>query len=122
MPEILAVENIIATDTVILRRSLLDKVGYFNQKLRNSEDFELWWRIGLTDASFAFQDKVYMTRHKLPGNLSSSSLRACENTLAGLNSCLQETVIKARHDLIPSLHIAYRNTWQNMIPLYAESG
>lgn len=122
IPEKLAFENFIATDTVLVRRSVLASVGCFSENLRNSEDFELWWRMGLAGICFAYLNNIYLNRYKLPGNLSSSSLTTCENMINGLDLCMQETLTQGRDDLVSYLNRSYRNTWQNMIPLYASAG
>lgn len=120
--ESLMVENIIATDTVIIRREVISRVGYFIEELRNSEDLELWWRMGLESVCFAYLEKVCLIRNKLSGTLSASSILGCENSLKALDICLREALSKGRRDLIHSLNTPYRNVWQNMIFLYAGLG
>jgi glycosyltransferase involved in cell wall biosynthesis len=120
--ESLTVSNFIAMDSVILRRELFKRRLCFFKKLRNSEDFEFWWRIGLAGICFAYISKVYVTRYKLPVGLSSPSIITYENKIKGLDFCLQETLARGRKDLIPYLNQPYRNAWQNMIPLYAANG
>jgi glycosyltransferase involved in cell wall biosynthesis len=123
IPDKLAIENFIATDTVLLRREILDKVGYFNTTLCRSEDFELWWRMGLENICFAYSTKVFLMRYKYPGSLSSfDGLTGCEDRLKMLDLCLQETLSKDRKDLNPYLNKMYRNTWQNMIAYYGREG
>lgn len=120
--ESLAIENFIATDTVMVRREILTGMGGFQESLQNAEDFELWWRLGLTDARFAFHEHVLMIRHKPGGTLSAASLDSCENRLSALDLCRQEALLHGRQDLIKSLGVSYRNTWQIMIPLLALQG
>jgi hypothetical protein len=38
-------ENYIPTSSVVLRRSIFDKIGFFDEKIINSEDRDLWFRI-----------------------------------------------------------------------------
>jgi glycosyltransferase involved in cell wall biosynthesis len=122
MPESLAVENFIATDTVILRRDLVKEMGSFFEKLRNSEDFEYWWRLGLAGISFAYINKVFLLRYKYPRSLSSKSILTFENDIKTLDLCLQQTLRAGRNDLVQHLNGLYRNAWQNMIPLYGGMG
>lgn len=122
IPEILSFENFIATDSVIFRRKLLERTGPFLESLQGPEDFELWWRMGIEGACFAFVDKVFLTRFKPEGSLSSPGILSFENVIKGLDICLQKTLSKERGDLVPYLNINYRNTWQNLIPLYAAKG
>ena len=116
--ESLTVEDFIATDTVIIRRELLERTGAFNEELRNLEDFELWWRMGLAGVCFAYINEVYLTRYKPPDSLSSPGILSCENVIKGLDICLQEALSKERKDLVPYLNGFYRNTWQNLIILF----
>jgi glycosyltransferase involved in cell wall biosynthesis len=116
--ESLTVENFIATDTVLMKREVLEMIGPFCEGLKSSEDFELWWRAGLAGSTFAYIDKVYLTRYKYPGSLSSRSILTLENNIGMLDHCLAESLNKGRKDLIPYLNHLYRNAWQNLIPLY----
>ena len=122
MPGCLAVENFIATDTIMVRRRVLDELGGFTEELRIMEDFELWWRMGLEGTCFAYLNNVYLARHKPADSLSSSNLWAYENVIRGLDHCLQATQSAGRVELISALRIPYSNTWANMIPLYAAAG
>jgi glycosyltransferase involved in cell wall biosynthesis len=122
LPQVLAIENFIATDTVIARRSVIEKAGRFCENLRNSEDFELWWRMGLTETVFAYLNKVLLVRYKSSENLSGTSIDSCENTIQALDLCLQAAISRGRPDLKTSLEHPYRNAWQNLILLYAQVG
>ncbi|NQU41429.1 MAG: glycosyltransferase family 2 protein [Lentisphaerae bacterium] len=43
--ENLAVENPVATSTVLVKKSVLDKVGGFDEQFRGPEDYDLWLRV-----------------------------------------------------------------------------
>ena len=115
MPECLALGNFIATDTMMVRREVFDKIGGFNEGLRNSEDFELWWRMGLAGIQFAYVDEILMTRHKPAGSLSSPRLESSLNHLKALDLCRENSISVGRVDHLKYLDGLYRNTWQNMI-------
>ena len=116
----LAKDNFIATDTVMLRRQSLKIVGSFNESLRNSEDFELWWRLGLSNISFAYLDTVSMTRYKPAGSLSSISALSLQNRLQALDICTSEAIAAGQPELADLLKPQYRNTWQNQITAYSQ--
>lgn len=118
MPEILALGNFIATDTMMIRREVFDRVGGFNEGLRNSEDFELWWRVGLAGIQFAYVVEILMTRYKPAGSLSSPGLESSRNTLKALDLCRENSISAGRADHLRYLDRLYRNTWQNMITAY----
>lgn len=119
--EILAVDNFIATDTVILRRGLLEYCGKFNENLRSSEDFELWWRTALYGARFAFTKDVYLIRYKMAGSLSNISISSCESNLLALDICRQQALSKKRMELVPYLDGSYRNAWLNKVRAYGKT-
>ncbi len=43
----LLVENFITTSTVMVRKECLDNVGYFDEKLKHSEDYKMWLKIAM---------------------------------------------------------------------------
>lgn len=118
----LASGNYIATDTVMIRRSSLTTPKPFNENLRNSEDFELWWRLGLAGIKFAYLDQILMTRYKPTNSLSSASPLSIQSQINALDLCANASVKANRSDLIPYLHSPYRNAWQNMITACAQAG
>jgi glycosyltransferase involved in cell wall biosynthesis len=118
----LTINNLIATDSILLNREVFERLGGFKEILTGSEDFELWWRMGLSGVCFAYIDQVLITRFKPPRSLSSSSLKASDNIIKALDLILQETLSKGRADLFNYLNNPYRNAWQNRITVYASSG
>jgi glycosyltransferase involved in cell wall biosynthesis len=122
LSESIATANIIATDTVMVRKEVFKGVGPFTEYLRNSEDFELWWRMGLAGVCFAYINKVYLTRYKPPNSLSNHCVLTYKNHLKALDICLKTAITKNRPDLVPYLNPLIRNAWMNMIPLYGEIG
>lgn len=117
--ESLALGNYVATDTVTIKKSVIMKYGGFNETLRNSEDFELWWRLGLNNVRMGFHDQVLMTRFKPKGSLTSLTPESSSSALKALDLCVKEANSVNRTELVDYLKPAYRNTWQNMITAYA---
>ncbi len=122
MPELLMTANFIATDAVVLRKRLLDSVGCFNESLRNSEDLELWWRMSLFGARFAYVTEDLLIRNWLPSGLARQSVAACENEIKGLDCCSRAALARGRTDLLPYLNGAYRRRWRNLMRQQARSG
>ena len=118
----ISINNFIAFDSVIIRKKVIEKVGSFNESLRNGQDFEYWWRLAILGARFAYTTEVVLNRIKYPYSLSSSSLEAITNRISSLDSCLEITKANHRVDLIPYLHHPYRNAWQNLVIAYSKSG
>jgi glycosyltransferase involved in cell wall biosynthesis len=118
----LARENFIALDTVIVRQEVLQRAGCFNETLRNSEDFELWWRLGLSGATIARLDQISMIRHKPEGSLSSPSMASLQNRLSALDMCAGHAIDQQKPDLIAGLTPQYRNAWQLLMAVYTKRG
>jgi hypothetical protein len=120
--ESIGISNFIAFDTVVIRRDFADKVGDFNENLRNSMDYEYWWRSALVGGRLAYINTVVLTRIKPPGSLSSSGILTYENKIKGLDFCLQASLAADRKDLVHYLDRPYAGAWQNLIRLYGSSG
>ena len=118
--ESLAVDNFLLPSSAILRKKLLTRKGLFNEELASSEDFELWWRMGLSGVCFAYIDDIYVSRYKYLGSMSSPGIQTYKNAIKVLDACLQETLSSERNELVPYLNALYRNAWQNLIPLFGE--
>jgi glycosyltransferase involved in cell wall biosynthesis len=58
--DILDIEFPMATSTMMMRRSVFDKAGMFDESLRISEDLDLWIRIGLA-FPVAYLDQVLVS-------------------------------------------------------------
>ncbi|MEW5991779.1 MAG: glycosyltransferase [Chloroflexota bacterium] len=67
MLELLLVHNRFVVEAPLVRRSILDKAGIFDERLDRMEDWDLWIRIALAGARFAFiesaQPTVYVGVH-----------------------------------------------------------
>lgn len=70
-------------NTVLVRRSALDKVGLFDESLRSTEDRDLWFRLAL-EYKIGYIDEIlgYYRRH--PGTLTTNSgkMRATQERFA----------------------------------------
>lgn len=117
--ESIADDNFIATDTVILKKELVQKLSGFNETLRNAVDFELWWRLGLAGVKPGYVDKILLNRNKPAGSLSSHSISTYQNLINALDICSQNALLANREDLLKHLDKPYRNAWQNMITVCA---
>ena len=116
----LAESNFIASDSALLKREAMLKIGPFNGNLEVGLDLEFWWRASLLDLTFAFTDDILMIRNKLPGGLTSSQVSTLHNHLRALDACAQDLRAFGREELLPVLTGAYRNAWQNLIEIYGK--
>lgn len=67
--ETLMVDNFIGTSGVVLRRSLIDQVGQFDEGLRCGEDLDYWLRVCRSN-DIAYIDREHHRRRLHPGNIS----------------------------------------------------
>lgn len=118
----IARENFIAFDSVLIRKKTIQKIGDFNENLRNGEDFEYWWRLGLTGAKIAYMDDVILNRVKYPNSLSGHSLTSLQNFLIVLESCAAYAQKFAQPQTKSYLKPRYRNIYQNLISAYGKRG
>lgn len=50
--------NIVAVNGPLVRRSVFDEVGFFDEALKSAEDWHLWMRCALIGKSFQFDDEA----------------------------------------------------------------
>jgi len=122
IPEQLLKSNIILPSSVMMKRSCYQKTGNFKEDLRNAMDLEYWWRLGLSNAQFAYTDRVLLNRYKQPDSLSRENPITYLNHIKALGYCLDWTLTSDRKDLIPSFKPAYLSVWQELIRIYALQG
>lgn len=115
-------DNFIAFDTVIIRKSMVDLLGKFNEELRNGMDLEYWWRFGLMGGKAAYTESIIMDRIKYPQSLSGSNLLTLQNHLKALDSCQRIASLTNHMSEISILKKSYRNAWQNCILVHGKNG
>lgn len=62
-------ENFIFTPTVVMRKSVFTKAGYFDESLKIAEDYDLWLRIA-KDFETLFIDRPLVTRRRIGSNIT----------------------------------------------------
>lgn len=107
--------NFILPSTLILKAEVIRKVGEFNEELRNSLDFEYWWRVFLNGYSFAYIEKILVDRIKPEGSLSSPGVTTYKNAIKCLDFCNNIAHELNRDELIPLLEKPYRNNWLGIL-------
>ncbi|MDD3472003.1 MAG: glycosyltransferase [Syntrophaceae bacterium] len=115
-------DNFIAFDSVAIQKRMIDRIGLFNEKLLNSEDFEYWWRFGLAGGKAAYTETVLLKRYKYANSLSSRSIIAIENYIKTLDLCAEITRTYNNEESVNYLLPAYRNAWQNKVIIHGTQG
>jgi len=113
-------ENFIAFDSVMIRNTVIEQVGGFNENLKNSEDLEYWWRFGLKGMKAAYTDKIVLNRFKYPGSLSGKSIGSVLGFSETLDACKELAIEQDHIDQVDLLKPLYRNTWHNLILEYGK--
>jgi glycosyltransferase involved in cell wall biosynthesis len=86
----------IVTSTVLARREPILRIGCFNERFKNSQDFDLWLRLAKdAGARMTYQKKVLARRRIHADSLAGDPIRSFGGELAVLNS------MKRRTDLTP---------------------
>jgi glycosyltransferase involved in cell wall biosynthesis len=68
------------TSCTLLRRTVFDDAGGFDEALRSSEDWDLWWRLG-KQFDFAYTLEPLMEYRDHPGNLSKTQVDGLVHSL-----------------------------------------
>lgn len=78
------------TSTVVLRKSVVDKIGYYNENLRYAEDGEYWLRIAHYCGFYVIPDSLIITGHGKPdygaSGLSGNLKKMHEGELCAIGS------------------------------------
>ena len=109
-PEDFYVENLVVTPSnVVIRRSTIDSVGYFELKLNGSEDQELFFRIAWSGAIVEGLDQV-LTEYRIVENSASANLYHMEEDWQRLNRCIESyapILVKHHYDRAYSYFLRY---------------
>lgn len=68
----------------IFKREILDQVGLFDERLRGSEDFDLWLRMLQHGYQFAFTREILVQYRAQPNSLSAGSAGFLQQVIAAL--------------------------------------
>jgi glycosyltransferase involved in cell wall biosynthesis len=112
--------GIICTQSITVRRSILDRVGPFDVTLRSGQDWDLWWRIARV-TQIGYLDEVVCTYRITPDGLSRMGVAAAESWV-----CRDRKALATFTDLTPRqkrlLHLRlYRDLRYQALYLAAQS-
>ena len=119
IPEDLLINDFIGNLTVIMKKEIFNKIGYFNEKLKTTMDLEFWWRAGLTGYIFCYQNEILAHRNWLMNSLSRSSPELYINKINCLNLCRDSAKAYHRDDLVKILGKHYDYSINRLIRQYA---
>lgn len=81
-------ENIMVINSPLVRKSVFEKTGYFDEQLKYNEDWELWTRCAINNIVFLFNDAPD-TNALVRIHSSSYSAERFKMYVYGLKVCLQ---------------------------------
>jgi glycosyltransferase involved in cell wall biosynthesis len=64
--------------TVLMRRTVFDRVGWFAEDVRAAEDLEMWIRIAAAGCRFGYVDRVLVSVEQRPDSLSHNAIKMLE--------------------------------------------
>ena len=120
--------NIFVVNAALARKSVFDKVGAFNVKLKSVEDYEFWCRCAFKGIFFQYDNApssfalvrahaVSMSKNKLTMNKASYQVRKLQDSLI---SKVSNKVSRLELEQIHFLEVRY--LLRNMVDLYVENG
>lgn len=111
LPELI-IKNVIAYPTVVVRRSCLDKVGFFDPDNRLSQDYDLWLRIA-QHFSIAYIDRRLAIFRWHTTNLSRDGVNQMQDHLGALEKMLRlnpEVIDEVGRDVV-DFALAYKTAY-----------
>ncbi len=110
--------NFFVPESILLRRSVYEEVGLFDEGLRACEDWDVWLRV--TKKYKIVHTTKILTRHRiLPGSMSTDPLRMLDNRLAVLRKHVgQEPNVSGSS----SVHRAYGRAYLGSCVEYLQYG
>lgn len=76
----------VITSSVVALRSKVIIVGCFDERFRNSQDFDLWLRLAKHGARFTYQKRVLVHRRIYEGSLASNPVNSLEGEIKVLEN------------------------------------
>jgi glycosyltransferase involved in cell wall biosynthesis len=90
--KLLSSECTVVTSTVVGRREPIMRIGCFDERFPNSQDFDLWLRLVRdANAKITYQKKVLVRRRMYDGSLASDPIRSYSGELAVLDNVRSRT-------------------------------
>jgi hypothetical protein len=117
----LLVSNFIAAPTMVLRRTIFDLVGGFNESLA-AADLEFCWRAAVLGARFAYVLTPLIDRHIYSDNMTVQKDKTWLQRLRAVSVMYAACKDWGRLDLIEDLRRTEIRTYRNLLRIYGEQG
>ena len=93
---LLSAEQSLITSGVVVRRERVFEVGFFDEALRNSQDFDLWLRLAWNGTRMAYQRRVLLRYRSRDNSLSGDEVNVHRRELRVLEK------VEREYDLSPA--------------------
>jgi len=93
---LLSAEQSLITSGVVVRRERVFEVGFFDEALRNSQDFDLWLRLAWNGTRMAYQRRVLLRYRSRDNSLSGDEVNVHRRELRVLEK------VEHEYDLAPA--------------------
>jgi glycosyltransferase involved in cell wall biosynthesis len=113
--------NFIAAPTMLIRASILEKIGGFDPSLM-AVDHEFGFRASALGAHFAYINCPLIYRHVYSSSNSQRPIKSYLEVLDALDVCLPVCVVSQRTDLIEHIDNASYRTYIHLMYSYGQAG
>ena len=113
--------DFIAPSTMMIRSSVISKVGGFNPNLM-ATDHEFDFRAAALGAKFAYHNCPMIYRHVYPSSISQRPIKAYLEVLDALAACRQVCEKSQKMDLIKHVDFAAYRTYIQLMYGYGQAG
>lgn len=114
------IDNFVCFSSSVVRRSMLEQVGYFDESLPMGIDYDLWIRLAAR-CDFAYVDEPLVKYRTGHANLSKNTLKRYECAQKIMRKALSDPLIREKLSWhVPRL--AWADTWSNLAVYLAASG
>ena len=122
LPEALLGFDLILHSSVMLRRTIMEMLGGYNENLRGGGDLECWWRAALRGMKFSHTSRILVERHIHGENLISDKVVSLKHHLQALQICEQDARDLGRNDLLPLFQDVKYGSWHGIMLEQARRG
>ena len=93
LASLLSQQCTVLMSSVVARRQAIDRVGWFDVRLRRGQDFDLWIRMANAGCRFAYSQEAVVTRYVHDGNLSGTQRDELQRAVDVLTKAIDELAL-----------------------------
>jgi glycosyltransferase involved in cell wall biosynthesis len=114
------IDNFICFSSSVIRRTVLNEAGFFDENLPMGIDYDLWVRLAAR-CKFDYVNEPLVKYRTGHANLSSNTMKRYDNAQKIMDKALHDPLIRNKFSwYVPRL--AWADTWSNMASYIATTG